>query len=72
VYADVQSVVLERLIYEEEGINRNRHLPERKNPCSTTRIKAPFLDAVERKARSRTLKNEFKVATTVVEKLGES
>lgn len=71
VCADVQSVVLERLIQEEERAKRSRYLPERKRPWFTTKTKTPFSDAVEKKARSHTLKDELKVATIVTEKLGE-
>lgn len=71
VYTDLHDAVLGRLTGEEKREQRNKHRPEKRRPWSPTKTKAPFQDAVSRKARSHTLEDNLKVAEAVVEKLGE-
>lgn len=70
VYTDIHEAVLERLVQEARREQRNKHRPERKRPWSPTKTKAPFQDAVSKRARDHTLKDDLKIATAVVEKLG--
>ena len=70
VCADVHRAVLDRLTKEAEREARSRHLPKRRRPWSPVRTKAPLIDTVAKRARSRPLRDHLKVAEEVAERLG--
>ncbi len=70
VYTALHEAVLERLAQEAKREQRNKYRPERKRPWSPTKTKVPFQDAASKRARDHTLKDDLKIATAVVEKLG--
>ncbi|MHA1363623.1 MAG: hypothetical protein ACTSP1_13985 [Candidatus Freyarchaeota archaeon] len=63
---DVESVVLERVISEEQRMQHSSHLPERKRPWSAARTRAPLRDRVGREARSLHLREYLPLVENII------